>query len=163
LNLPVTYLRIVSKDDLDKVFSWENNPEFWEFSASSGPYSEQEVVQFIEECQNLNINGQCRFMIVDHLDTAIGALDVFEYDSANKTAGIGILIANAALRNKGFAKSALKNFLQVPETKKDLRLVWCLVHMDNIPSQKLFESCGFTISGKKLYRGKEALRYTFYI
>ncbi len=161
--MPSTYLRIVSKDDFDQVFAWENNPEFWQFSASSGPYTKEEVAQFIEECKNLEKHGQCRYMIMDGTGEPLGALDIFEYNNTNKTAGIGILIANPAQRNKGYAKSALKTFLQLPDIKKELRLVWCLVHKDNIPSQKLFESCGFTISGKKLYKGKEALRYTLYI
>jgi RimJ/RimL family protein N-acetyltransferase len=98
--VPSTYLRIVSKDDFDHVFAWENNPEFWQFSASSGPYTNEEVAQFIEECKNLEKNGQCRYMIMDNIDEALGALDIFEYDSTNKTAGICILICNCLILKK---------------------------------------------------------------
>ncbi len=162
--LPVrTYLRLVQEEDINLVLAWENNQEFWQYSATTGPFSKEEVLVFINECNNLIEHTQCRYIILSDQQEALGALDLFEYDEKNKTAGIGILIAEQQDRRQGYAQSAIKNCLSQPETKRNIRMLWCLVHTDNLASQKLFESCGFVVNGKKLYRGKEALRYIYYL
>ncbi len=148
---------------MDLIFDWENNSEFWKYSATSGPFSRDEVRQFIMECSDLVQHQQCRYIIISEEKETVGALDLFEYDEQNKSAGIGILIAQASNRRLGFAKSALSKYLSMSESKKMLRMVWCLIHTDNMASQKLFEGCGFVVSGTKLYNGKEALRYIFYL
>ncbi|MFN0032008.1 MAG: GNAT family N-acetyltransferase [Flavobacteriales bacterium] len=158
-----TYLRTVSEQDVDLMMKWENNPEFWPHSASAGPFTRTEVLDFIRECTDLYRHLQCRYIIATDTDGDVGALDIFEYDEANKTAGMGIMIAEPANRRKGLARDAVLQFLALDETQRSLRLVWCLVDISNLPSQALFTHCGFAISGTKLYKGKEALRYTRYV
>ncbi len=157
-------LRVVQSYDLELVMSWENNPEFWPYSATSGPFTHQEVSQFIAECQDLDLHKQCRFLITDDAyDGPLGALDIFEFDPVQKSAGIGILIAEAKNRRKGIAKSAILGLGQREDIKRKIRLLWCIIHSDNERSLRLFESCDFQIQGETIYNGKKAFRLTRYL
>lgn len=156
-------LRVVHPDDQDLIMQWENNPEFWPYSANSGPFTESEIAGFIEECMDLDRNGQCRYLIhaPDNLQP-VGALDLFEFDPIQKTAGVGILIAEASNRRRGFARSALLQIATDIEIKKRIRLLWCIIHTDNVRSLQLFEGAGFKIQGEILYKEKKAFRLIRY-
>ncbi|MFM9984081.1 MAG: GNAT family N-acetyltransferase [Flavobacteriales bacterium] len=157
-------LRVVNADDLDLVMKWENNPEFWPYSATSGPFTSDEVIQFIAECQDLGKHKQCRFLITDgSQNEPLGALDLFEFDAVQKSAGIGILIAEEGNRRKGVAKSAILYLTSKEDIKRNIRLLWCIIHSDNERSLRLFESCGFKMQGETIYNGKAAVRLTRYL
>jgi diamine N-acetyltransferase len=157
-------LRVVNSEDLELVLKWENNPEFWPYSATSGPFTREEVLQFIDECNHLENHKQCRFLIIsDFQDEPIGALDIFEFDAAQKTAGIGILIAEDKNRRKGIAKEAILHLATREDIKRKIRLLWCIVHCDNDRSLRLFEACDFQIKGETIYNGKKAFRLSRYL
>jgi diamine N-acetyltransferase len=157
-------LRVVNADDLELIMKWENNPEFWPYSATSGPFTSDEVSQFIAECQDLTDHKQCRFLITnDTQREPLGALDLFEFDGVQKTAGIGILIAEDENRRKGVAKSAILYLIHKEDIKRNIRMLWCIIHVDNERSLRLFESCGFKMQVETIYNGKKAVRLTRYL
>jgi diamine N-acetyltransferase len=152
-------LRPIDDHDIELLMIWENNPEFWHVSDRTGPYTREQIAAFIEDCRDLRHSGQLRWMIVDHEGEPLGALDIFDYDPKSNTAGLGILIALAEDRKKGYAGDALKALLQFYKKEKSIRSFRSLVYYDNVPSLRLFRKCGFKELGRIAFKGKPAVQF----
>ncbi len=157
----LTYLRPIEADDLELISVWENNPEFWEISEHSGPLTSELLKAFIEGSSDMIRDGQIRYIIHDHDSNAIGALDIFDYDSHLKSGGIGILIAESEDRRKGFANDALHSFLAHQKITRELLLIRSLIHVSNNASIALFLKNGFRKMGTKYYKGREAIQFVW--
>ena len=96
-------LRPLEPEDLDFIYTIENNEEFWELSATQTPYSRFLIRQYLENAhQDIYEAKQLRLVIEDLNQNEIGLIDLFDFDPANKRAGIGILIASKKNRQKGY-------------------------------------------------------------
>jgi len=154
-----TFLRPVTQADLHVVHGWENDPEFWNVSETPGPFSEQEILDFIATAGNLEKYGQLRLVILDDKQNLVGELDLFNYDQASRSAGVGIMIANENERKKGYAADALTATIQHYQKEKSIALLHCLIYNDNIASISLFRKCGFEKQGHKIFKGKDAIQF----
>lgn len=153
------YLRPVSVKDVNFILEWENDPELWEVTSTPGPFTKSEILDFINSSTNIFEQNQMRWMIcLKELDTPIGALDLFEYSSVKKSAGIGILIGNKAMRGKGLAGESLSSFIKYSFSTLPINKLHCMVHMDNIPSIKIFEKNKFIKTGIRYFRNKKAVQ-----
>jgi diamine N-acetyltransferase len=121
-------LRPLVPDDLKLLIDWENNPEFWNVSDRSGPYTNEEIRHFMEDCMDLQKTGQLRWIITDQDDEPLGALDIFDYDPKTKTAALGILIAAPGDRKKGYATAALTKLLSIYKKEKSIETFRSLVY-----------------------------------
>lgn len=155
------YLRPVLARDLRVILEWENNPEFWPVTGVPGPFTEQDIHEFIQNSKNVFEDNQMRWMICSKRDDQpIGALDLFEYDAATKSVGIGILIAEIHNRKRGFAHQAIEIFATFAAESLGLKRLNCLIHVDNLPSIRLFEKSGFTAHGAQFFKNKRAIKFT---
>jgi diamine N-acetyltransferase len=155
------YLRPVLSSDLRIILEWENNPEFWPVTGVPGPFTEEDIHQFIQQSKNVFEDNQMRWMICSKRDDQpIGALDLFEYDANNKSVGIGILIADHRNRKRGFAHQAIEIFAKFASESLGLKTLHCLIHVDNLPSIQLFEKAGFSPRGAQFFKNKRALKFT---
>ncbi len=89
---------------------------------------------------------------------AIGCIDLFAYNPTSKKAGIGILIGEKTLRNKGYARQALCLLIQYIFSKPSILTIFAEVSEDNNPSIHLFESCSFSYI-KTTFKDGKPLRY----
>ena len=78
----------------------------------------------------------------------IGCVDIFDYDSINQRAGLGILI-DKAYRRQGYAKAALALCVEYLINNVMVHQVYCSIDESNTASQKLFTSQGFELCGRK--------------
>ena len=138
-------LRVVNKSDLKLLLEWENNPIIQKHSESSNHYSEKIMLGFIESAQDIYINDQLRFMIETNTDI-IGCVDLYDYDSFNLKAGVGILI-DEKYRNKTYAKQTLKILKEYAFNDLKLNQLYCKIETTNKKSIKLFSALGFKHSG----------------
>jgi diamine N-acetyltransferase len=153
------YLRPVSIKDVNFILDWENDPELWEVTSTPGPFNKSEILDFIKSSSNVFEQNQMRWMIcLNELDTPIGALDLFEYSAIKKSAGIGILIGNKSMRGKGLAHQSLASFISYTFTTLPIDKLYCMVHLDNIPSLRIFEKNNFTKTGVRYFRNKKAVQ-----
>src|SRR5690554_2175061 len=87
------YLRALEPEDLDFVFTVENNESLWEISTQSAPYSRFLLKQYLENShRDIYEVKQLRLVISTNEEMAIGMIDLFDFDPKHKRAGIGILI-----------------------------------------------------------------------
>jgi diamine N-acetyltransferase len=154
------YLRPVSMRDFHIIHEWENNPEFWPVTGTPGPFSEEDIEEFIRTSGNLFSHHQMRWIICSKRDDQpIGALDVFEYNAIDRTAGMGILIAEKRNRKRGFAHQAISVFCKFAFETLHLNSLHCIVYLDNTSSIKLFEKNKFQAKGISYFKNKKTIRY----
>ena len=146
----VVRLRAVEPDDVEIMYRWENDPEVWRVSGTLAPFSRHTLMKFVEEQQyDLYRTRQLRLIIENGEGTAVGTLDLFEFDPQHRRAGVGILIYDASQRSRGYASDALRTLEAYAREVLGLHQLWCDVGADNVASLHLFEHAGFVRTGCK--------------
>ncbi|MEZ5082898.1 MAG: GNAT family protein [Bacteroidales bacterium] len=145
-------LRALELSDVDLLYQWENDEELWYLSNTLVPFSKFTLEQYIlSASQDIFTNKQLRLMIDKKnqgITKTIGSIDLFDFDPANKRAGIGILIVDGE-RNKGVASEALKIVLDYCFDVLHLHQVYCNILPNNDASIKLFKKFNFVLAGTK--------------
>jgi diamine N-acetyltransferase len=142
-------LRTLLPGDVELIYAWENDSRLWSVSGTTTPFSRETICQFIENQQyDIEHTGQMRFVICRLDDDApVGMIDLFEFDSVNLRAGVGIAICDPADRQKGYGGEAVELVAEYAELILGLRQIWCSVGTDNLPSRKLFSGREFAECG----------------
>lgn len=152
-------LRKPEPEDLEFLYSLENNPEFWFVSDSKAPYSKWQLKQHIEHTvYDIYANKELRLIIEDkETKQNLGLIDLFEFDPFHSRIGLGILI-NTNYRNKGIAGDSIKLVSEYCLNILEINQIWCNIDVKNLVSIKLFENAGFKNTGIlkewKLQNGK---------
>lgn len=136
ISLDDIHIRKMILADAKEVLEWENNPENWEVSFNHSPYELEDIENLVIESRDLGEAKQQRYIIVFE-DKAVGAVDLFAINFEAKVAGVGILIANKGLRNKGIAFRALE-LLEAVAFRLSIEYLECSVQINNEASIRLF-------------------------
>jgi len=143
-------LRAVEPGDVEAMYRWENDPAVWRVSGTLAPFSRHALMQFVEEQRfDLYRTRQLRLIIENPEGTAVGTLDLFEFDPLNRRAGVGILIYDASQRGRGYASDALEALKGYAREVLGLHQLWCDIGADNRASLGLFGRAGFVTAGRK--------------
>lgn len=143
------YLRAVEPEDLEFLYKWENCIDIWQESNTLAPYSRFAIKEFIEKSLSENVfeMGQIRLMICHSSDNSvIGTADIFDIDSFNSRAAIGLLIDNN-YRGKGYAKEALDLLCEYARKTLILNQVYVHISTDNSSCLNLFKRSDFELNG----------------
>jgi len=144
-------LRAIEPEDMELLYSWENNNSWWIISNTIAPFSRYTLKRYIRNShKNIYETGQLRLMIelIKEKQT-IGTIDIFDFDHFHKRAGIGILIAVEEQRRKGYATMALKCLSDYCFRTLQLHQLWCNILANNRESIELFTKQGFVQIGIK--------------
>lgn len=142
-------LRALEPEDLNFLFSTENNESYWEISNTQTPYSKYLLQKYIENAhQDIYEAKQFRFVICDTKNTPIGMIDLFDFNPQHKRVGIGILILSK-YQNKKFGSEALELLIDYAFTYLNIHQIYANITTDNIKSIKLFEQYNFKKTGVK--------------
>jgi len=142
-------LRALEPDDLDFLFSTENNETFWEISSTQTPYSKHLLQKYIENAhQDIYEAKQFRFVICNTKNTPIGIIDLFDFNPQHKRVGVGILIL-PKYQNKNFGAETLELLIDYVFTYLDIHQIYANITTDNIKSIHLFERFNFKKVGVK--------------
>ena len=142
-------LRVAEPYDADIIFRWENDTEIWRVSDTIVPYSRHQIEQFLLNNNDLVSEKQLRLMIDDAKSgDTVGCIDLYDYDSFNERAGIGILI-DKNYRGKGYAKQAIILLMDYCFNTLLLNQLYALTLATSTDSMILFESLGFERCGMR--------------
>ena len=142
-------LRCAEPEDAERIYRWENDRDIWRVSGTHVPFTRFQIEQFLLSNNDLFSQKQLRLMIdLNEIGESIGCIDIFDYDSINQRAGLGIMI-DKDYRKQGYAKAAIA--LCIDYLFKDVLLhqVYCSIDKTNTESQKLFIGQGFELCGRR--------------
>jgi diamine N-acetyltransferase len=145
-----TYLRALEPEDIDVLYSIENDEEFWEIGSTQTPFSKALLKRYLENAhRDIYDVKQLRLVICSKEDEVLGLIDLFDFDPANHRAGIGIIISEKENRGKGHGSEALKLLCEYCFAHLKLHQVYANISDENKKSQELFERIGFEKTGVK--------------
>jgi diamine N-acetyltransferase len=144
-------LRAIEPEDLELLYEWENNNDYWIISNTVAPFSKYILKRYIENShKSIYETSQLRLMIDHTTDNhTIGTIDIFDFDAFHKRAGIGILIGDKNYRRNGLAISALTCLTDYCFKTLMLHQLYCNILENNVESIGLFTKIGFTEIGIK--------------
>ena len=144
-------LRAPEPEDLELLYKWENEEVNWRQSNTLVPYSRFILKTYIANShKSLFETNQLRLMIdVSATGKTIGTIDLYDFDHYHMRAGIGILIADANDRQKGYASAALGCLIKYAFKTLQLHQLWCNILEGNEESMNLFRHHNFTACGTK--------------
>jgi len=143
-------LRALEPEDLDFLYTLENDTEIWEISHTLQPYSKSVLKEYLHHAhRDIFEVKQLRLCVCNENGERIGLVDLFDFDPKHKRAGIGIIILNPADRNKGLGAEALRLIIDYAFHVLELHQVYANILEDNLASIHLFEKLGFQKIGIK--------------
>ena len=142
------YLRALEPEDLDFLYALENDPGIWEISGTLTPYSRKVLSQYLEGAhRDIYEVKQLRLAICTPDHACLGLIDLFDFDPRHLRAGIGIVIAEGADRNRGYGSEALSLICAYGFQVLGLHQLYAGVGQSNEASLKLFRKQGFRETG----------------
>lgn len=137
-------LRAIEPEDLNLLYQWENNPNYWYAGEIRAPHSKFTLKQYIlSSGKDIYENKQIRFMIESkELKKIVGTIDLFDLDIFNSRIGVGLLVDEPFQQN-GFASMSLDLIQEYVISYLKIHQVYAHVAKTNEASIALFESCGF--------------------
>ena len=145
------YLRALEPEDLEFIYTIENDESIWEISHTQTPYSRFLIRQYLENAhQDIYEAKQLRLVIcLNDSVVPIGLIDLFDFEPQHNRAGIGILIQNSNNRNVGVGSEALQLLIDYSFSKLQLHQLYANIGVDNEASLQLFTKFGFQKVGIK--------------
>jgi diamine N-acetyltransferase len=145
------YLRALEPEDLDFIYSIENDESIWHVSNTQTPYSKFLIRQYLENAhQDIFEAKQLRLAIcLNATDTAIGLIDLFEFDPTHQRAGVGIVISNDVDKNNGIGTEALSLIIDYAFKQLQVHQLFANIGVENEISIALFSKFGFEKIGIK--------------
>lgn len=140
-------LRAPEPADVDAMFRWENDRSIWAYGRTRAPLSRFQLHEYVRNYPADPIaDGQARF-IIEWNGEAAGCIDLYALDAVNRRAGVGVVV-DTPYRGNGLALDALVALCGYMSADLGFHQLWAIVGVENISSRRLFESAGFSTSGR---------------
>ena len=101
-------LRALEPEDLEWLYSIENDEELWQWGSSNVPYSRYSLKTYIAESRHdIYADGQLRLVIEtedEHL--VLGCVDLMDFSPIHRRAELGLVIRKE-YRGRGYASAVL--------------------------------------------------------
>ena len=148
LQGPHLQLRALEPEDLDMMYTIENDTSLWDVSNRQVPYSREVLRQYIINSQaDLYADKQVRLMMeLRTTHETVGAIDLFNFEPLHRHAEVGIAVLQAH-QGKGYATEALQLLCDYAFRFLGMEQLVAHIASDNTCSMQLFSSCGFTPCG----------------
>lgn len=141
------HLRALEPEDLELLYTIENDPGLWDVGASPAPLSRFALRRYLSaEPQNFFESGELRLVIETEEKLAIGLIDLTSHSPLDRRAEIGIALL-AECRERGFGTAALAAVEEYARQYLHIRLLYAIVSASANPAcTNLFTSSGYMIS-----------------
>ena len=145
------YLRALEPEDLEFIYTIENDQNIWEVSNTQTPYSRFLIKQYLENAhQAIYEAKQLRLAICQDEDfPALGLIDLFDFDPRNNRAGIGIVIQKEENKGQNIGSEALELLIKYAFYNLNLHQLYANIGVENAASIALFTKFGFEKIGIK--------------
>lgn len=135
-------LTALEPEDLELLYTIENDVEMWSVSSTNVPYSRFSIREYLVNQNNdIYSDKQVRFVIREE-DKAVGLIDMFNFSPLHRRAEMGVAILKSE-RGKGYAEDAIRLLQEYCRETLGLRQLYCIVPSDNEPSMAMLKRTGF--------------------
>lgn len=144
LNDGTVCLRALEPEDLEVIYEIENDPDGWEHSNTSAPFSRYVVKRYIESTVgDVYAERELRLMAVRLSDgQPVGCADLTDISLSHGRAEVGMTI-RAGERGQGYGTRTLELLCRYAFGALHLHQLYAFVAADNEASLQLFSRCGF--------------------
>lgn len=140
-------LRTPLLSDLDYLLSWENDLKNNLYTDVPVFYTPSQIEDFLNSDHDLLLQNQIRY-IIELNSSAVGCIDLYDYDMVNSRAGVGIYV-DSNFRNKGIASKSLELLKSISMEKYLIYNLYADIMSGNKASIKIFEKANFIKNGIK--------------
>ena len=145
----IVNLRAPERDDLDRLWTWINDPEVIEHLSMRYPMSREAERAWLE----MQTAGPLRFFdvrfAIETKDGAqIGSIAFHRVVAEQRSATLGIMIGDKAHWSRGYGADAIRTLLRFAFDQMNLRRVDLSVDADNARGIACYTKVGFTLEGR---------------
>ena len=140
-------LRTPLLSDLDDLLNWENDLKNNQYTDLPMFYTPSQIEDFLNSDHDLLLQNQIRY-IIELNSSAVGCIDLYDYDMVNSRAGVGIYV-DSNFRNKGIASKSLELLKSISMEKYLIYNLYADIMSGNKASIKIFEKANFIKNGIK--------------
>ncbi len=156
-NTDTVRLRAMEPEDLDLLYTIENDMQLWAVGVTSVPYSRYVLHDYIANTKNdIYADGQVRMMIETTGGEAVGIADIMNFDPKNNKAEMGLVIMNNQ-RRKVYAVAAVRQIERYAADVLHLHQLYVIIADTNTGALTLFRQIGYNEAARLpqwLYNGK---------
>lgn len=135
--------RALEPEDLDDLYTIENNSDTWDVGITNVPYSRYALHDYISNnAYDLYQDRQVRMVITNDREELVGLLDIMNYEPRHHRAEVGILI-KSSYRRRGYALDALLRLDRYARDVWNLHQLYAVISSKNPPALALFIKAGF--------------------
>lgn len=158
MTAPDIRLRAMEPEDLDMLYTVENDVKTWDIGTTNVPYSRYTLHDYIANASgDIYTDRQVRLIIENADGEAVGMVDIVDFDPRHQRAEVGIVIA-AAHRRRGYATAALAAIGDYSLRVVHLHQLYAYADSHNEASLRLFQSMGYEVEARLkdwLYDGRD--------
>ena len=135
-------LRALEPEDLELLYTIENDMAMWNVGNTNVPYSRYDLRDYILNQQHdIYKDGQVRFVVEDSA-RAVGLVDLFNFSPRDLRAEVGIAILKEQ-QGEGLGQEALRQLSEYAFGTLGLHQLYAFVSEKNEVAKKCFEKAGY--------------------
>lgn len=137
-------LRAIEPEDLELLYSIENDRSVWNAGITNVPYSRFTLNEYIVNARNdIYADRQVRLMVDNNGGKTIGIADITDYDPRHNRAEVGIIIIDEC-RRQGYATEVLQAIREYVKNVIHLHKLYAIIDTNNTAALNTFLKAGFT-------------------
>ena len=140
---PSVILRAMEPEDLDLLYTIENDQRLWGVGTTNVPYSRYVLHDYIANATgDIYADQQVRLIVENSEGQTLGIADITNFDPKNRRAEVGLVIA-CNHRRQGYGRQALRQLTDYALHVLHLHQLYAVIDGTNTPSLLLFRKAGF--------------------
>lgn len=144
MSTPEIRLRAMEPEDLDLLYSIENDSQLWDVGTNNVPYSRYLLHDYIATSTgDIYTDCQVRLVIENQAGETVGLVDLTNFDAKNCRAEVGIAIVNRH-RHCGYGHRALVLLTNYARRTLHIHQLYAIVDATNDSSLQTFQKAAFT-------------------
>ena len=148
LQLPVVTLRAMEPEDLDVLYTIENDEELWAVGNTNVPYSRYTLHQYMANVTgDIYADRQLRLMVCNEQKEVVGIVDMIDFNPRHLRAEVGIVIQKP-YRRVGYGQAAIRELVRYARNILHIHQLFAIIDADNTYSIQLFKHADFQANVK---------------
>lgn len=136
-------LRAIEPEDLELLYSIENNMSVWNVGMTNVPYSKFALNEYLLNIKyDMYADRQVRLMVDNSEGETIGIVDITDYDPRHNRAEVGIIIMDE-YRRQGYATEVLQAVKEYAKNVIHLHKLYAVIDTNNTAALNTFQKAGF--------------------